>query len=191
VPRANDSLDQGFTLAEVLVAMLMVSTVTIGVAQLFALAVVSTRTARNQTWATALAASKMEQLRALTWKFDVQGAPLTDVTTDLSVDPAGGNGGGLSASPPDSLDRNVAGYVDYIDGSGRWVGTGTIAPATAMYIRRWNVAPLPANPANTVILRVLVTTVAHEAVRVAVSKGGRVRLSEDPLIVSLKTRKAA
>ena len=50
--------------------------------------------------------------------------------------------------------------------NGAWVGTGATPPATAVYIRRWSIQPLPTNPNNTLVIQVLVTPVANEAARV-------------------------
>ncbi|HUF47942.1 MAG TPA: prepilin-type N-terminal cleavage/methylation domain-containing protein [Vicinamibacterales bacterium] len=181
----------GFTLVEVLVAMLIIMVMALGTAQLFAVSIRATHAARNQTATTALASQKLEQLRALTWGFDAAGSglPVTDTTTNLSQDPPTNAGAGLNPSPPGTLNQNTAGYVDFLDARGLWVGTGTQPPATAMFIRRWSIEPLPTNPNNTLVLQVLVTTVARD-LEMAAATGPRERWADDALVVSVKTRKA-
>ena len=180
-------VDDGFSLVEVLVAIVFLSIVVAGVAGLFVLAAISTRTARGQTSATLLAAGKLENLRGLMWAFDADGAAVTDTVSDLSTDPVTGFGRGLDASPVDSLQRNVSGYVDYLDDAGRWVGTGLRPPPRGVYVRRWSIQPLPADPANTVILQVLVTSAVRPTGADLLSR--LVRIPGDALVVTLKTRK--
>ena len=176
---------------EVLISMGLLTAVSLGVAQLFAVSTRATYVARGQTSTTAMAAQKLEQLRALTWGFDTEGEglPLSDTSTDLSVDPPSATGRGLNPSPADSLEANTAGYVDYLDAHGAHVGTGATPPPGAGFIRRWAIRPLPTNPNNTLVLQVLVTPVANEGGRVATA-GPRRRMPGDALLVSVKTRKA-
>jgi prepilin-type N-terminal cleavage/methylation domain-containing protein len=187
-----NSSSRGFSLVEVLVSMGLLTTVSLGVAQIFALTTRSNFVARGQTSTTAMAEQKLEELRALTWGFDLQGQglPLSDTTTDLSVSPPTASGGGLNPSPSTSLEANTPGYVDFLDADGTWVGTGTTPARSAVYIRRWSIQPLPTNPNNTLVLQVLVTPVASEATRVA-TVGGRTRMIADSLLITVKTRKAS
>lgn len=172
--------------------MALLTTVSLGVAQVFAMSTRVNYVARGQTSTTAMAEQKLEQLRALTWGFDLQGQglPLTDTTTNLAVSPSTADGFGLNPSPSDALEQNTPGYVDFLDANGTWVGTGTAPPGTAMYIRRWSITPLPTNPNNTLVLQVLVTPIAMEATRVATAYT-RTRMLTDALLVSVKTRKAS
>lgn len=183
----HSARERGFSLVELLVAMALVSSLATGVTQLFVLVSRSTRDARSQTTATILAAQKMEQLRALTWG-DAQGLgpSLTDDTTDLGSDPPTSGGRGLLPAPAGSLSRSTAGYVDYLDGFGGWVGGGAAAPTTAVFIRRWSITSIDE---NTLIFQVLVTTVEHERRRTRASSGP-LRLADDGWLVSVKTRKA-
>ena len=57
----------GFSLAEVLISMGILTAVSLGVAQLFAVSTRANLVARGQTSTTAMAEQKMEQLRSLTW----------------------------------------------------------------------------------------------------------------------------
>ena len=187
-----NSSSAGFSLIEVIVSMALLTTVSLGVAQVLAMSTRVNYVARGQTSATTMAEQKLEQLRGLTWGFDLQGQglPQTDTTTNLAVWPADKTGSGLNPSPSDSLEQNTVGYVDYLDPNGTWVGTGGTPPGNAMYIRRWSIQPLPTNPNNTLVLQVLVTPVASEATRVATAFT-RTRMITDALLVSVKTRKAS
>jgi prepilin-type N-terminal cleavage/methylation domain-containing protein len=182
----------GFSLIEVLVSMGVMSVIALGVAQLFAASTRANRVARGQSSATALAEQKMEQLRSLTWGFDLQGQglPLSDTATNLATTPPTQGGGGLNPSPSDALETNRTGYFDYLDASGVWVGTGgSIPPPTTSFVRRWSIQPLPTNPNNTLILQVLVSPLSNDQLRTAQSN--RQRLPGDALLTSVKTRKAS
>jgi len=187
-----NSNNRGFSLVEVLVAMGLLTAVSMGVAQLFALSTRANLIAKGATSTTSMAEQKLEQLRGLTWGFDLegQGLPLSDTTTNLTVFPPTHDGSGLNPSPVDSLEQNTAGFVDFLDGNGAWVGTGSTPPGSAVYIRRWSIQPLPTNPNNTLVIQVLVTPVASEAARVA-SAFTRTRMAGDALLVTVRTRKAS
>lgn len=180
--------DFGFTLAEVLMALALTVTLATGIATLFAVAVKTSTLARHETTMTMMAVQKMEQLRALTWGFDSAGAGglYSDTTTDLSVEPHGSGGGGLQNSPPGSLDRDVAGYVDYLDSAGRWIAGGSTAPPAAAYVRRWQIRA--AGIADTLIIDVIVTTAAHAR---ALGAGGVARRPVWPMaaVTAIKTRR--
>ena len=178
--------DTGFTLIEVAVAMLLLMVAATGVAQLFGIAISAAESARVQTSATLLAIQKLEQLRALAWTTDASGAPLSDRDTDVAVVPTTSGGPGLNASSPNSLDVNTPGYVDYLSTRGVWLGAGPVPPRQARYIRRWSVQSLPEDPADTLILQVLVTTVARDARALT----PRRRLQGDALVTTVLTRKA-
>ncbi len=184
--------NRGFSLIEVIISMALLTTVSLGVAQIFAMSTRMNLVAHGQTSATSMAEQKLEQLRGLTWGFDLQGQglPLSDNTTNLAVFPPTATGGGLNPSPSDSLERNAPGYVDFLDANGTWIGTGTTPTGTAVYIRRWSITPLPTNPNNTLVLQVLVTPVASEATRVTTAFT-RTRMLTDALLVTVKTRKAS
>lgn len=178
--------EHGFTLIEVIVAIVVLATAAIGAAGLFGIALHSTRVARTQTWTAMLAADKLEQLRTLAWTTDEAGAAVSDTSADVSTDPATNGGPGLRISPEDALERNIAGYVDYLDSSGRWVGNGSGAPPEAVYVRRWSIQPLPDDPADTRILQVLVTSAGRPTA--AAGAGVRVRGPGGASLVSLRTR---
>ena len=158
-------------------------------AQLFMISTRSNQSARITTSATLLAQQKMEQLRGLEWGFDTIGLPLSDTTSDLTVDPEKPTGGpGLSPSPDRTLARNVDGYCDFIDQRGNSLGGGTNPPPNTVYVRRWSIEPLPTNPNNTLILQVLVTRWRE---RGAANENNVRRLPDEARLISVKTRKAS
>lgn len=189
--QAKFKSSKGFSLVEVLISMVLLTIVSLGVAQLFAVSARANFTAKGQTSTTSLAEQKLEQLRGLTWGYDTdgQGLPVSDTTTNLAVDPQTATGTGLNPSPAGTLDANTAGYVEYLDANGAYVGTGTIVPGRAAYIRRWSIQPLATNPNNTLILQVLVTPAVNEARRSG-GDGPRRRIAGDSLLTTVKTRKA-
>lgn len=185
--KRNVTVDAGFTLVEVLIAMMLLTVIALGVTQLSAIAICRNVAARHQTSTTVLAQQKLEQLRALTFGYDGDaGLPVTDTTTDLTTEPASGSGSGLSPSPSNTLTANTPGYADYLDSRGSWVGTGGTPPPTALYVRRWNVSRLASHPEDTLILQVLVTTVKRD--REAGTPSQRIRAADEALVTTLKTR---
>jgi type II secretory pathway pseudopilin PulG len=181
--------DSGFSLAETIIATGIMAASIAGLGQLFAVSVLSNRTARNMTFATVLATQKMEQLRSLTYGFDTLALPLTDTSTNLATNPISPTGGkGLSPSPTGAIRANTDGYVDYLDVYGKTVGTGgTTIPNGTTYIRRWSVEPLPTNPNNVIILQVLVTRSTNRGT----ADAGKVdRLPDEARLTTVKTRKA-
>lgn len=180
--------EAGFSLIEVLVATMLLATALVTLAQLFALSTKSNMGAKNTTFSAVLAQQKLEELRALTWGFDTQGLPISDVSTDTAVSPETPAGGtGLSPSPSGSLGANTNGYVDYIGQFGNKLGGGTTPPAGTAYVRRWSVEPLPSNPNNTVILQVLVF---RNRDRGSADDGAGKVLPEEARLVTVKTRKS-
>jgi prepilin-type N-terminal cleavage/methylation domain-containing protein len=149
--------ERGFSLVETLVAIAILMVVAESMAQLFSSGQRSNARARAFSVASVLAAEKMEQLRSLSWGFDVTGTLSTDTSADLRVSPERPSGGvGLRASPVDALDRNVDGYCDFLDVDGASLGGGSSPPLNTSYIRRWSVAPLAADPANGLVVQVKV-----------------------------------
>jgi hypothetical protein len=158
--------------------------------QMFAIAMADMTSARTGTFAAVLAEQKMEQLRGLTWGFDIIGLPLTDTSSNIALPIQSAAGGpGLSPSPSDSLRSNVDGYVDYVDQFGQIIGGGTTVPAQALYIRRWSVEPLPTNPNNTVILQVVVTRSRNRGIADS-EEGSTRRLRDEARLMTVKTRKS-
>ncbi len=112
--RVND--EQGFTLSEVLVAMVLIAGTLSALAGLIVLAVQVAAGAQEQTTTAVLAAQKIEELRSAL----------------VGTVPA--SGGALGASLP--------GYGDWLDHAGR----PAMTPASAVYVRRWMVGPAPGAP---------------------------------------------
>lgn len=131
--------ERGFTLVEVLVAMGVLSTAALGTAQLLAVATRAMHVARIQQITASAASTRLDQLRGLAFAFAPDGQRITDTSTDLSVDPAAPGGPGLTPGGPATLQTNSAGFVDYLDASGGWVGRGATPPPSAVYVRRWAV----------------------------------------------------
>jgi type II secretory pathway pseudopilin PulG len=183
------SHERGFSLAETMISVGLLTTISLSVAQLFAVAANANLDARRQTATAILAAQKMEQLRGLAWGFDTTaglGIPLSDTTTDLSADPPGAGGRGLNPSPPDSLAVSTPGYADYLDAHGQRVGSGSGPPPNTAYVRRWSIQPLPTDPDDTLVLQVMVTPVGRELAAVG---SPRRRMPGETWLVSLKIRK--
>jgi hypothetical protein len=157
---------------------------------LFGVATKANFASKSQTSTTMLAVAKMEQLKSLTWGFDQSsanlGLPVSDTTTDLSFATPTGGGSGLNPTPAGVLDTDTAGYVDYLDVDGNWVGNGGNRPGNTFYIRRWAITALPTNPNNTLIFQVHVTTVQQAAM----NRAGQARWGQDARLVCVKTRKA-
>lgn len=173
---------------EVIVATSLLATALVTLAQLFAISTKTNLSSRNTTYATVLAQQKVEELRALTWGFDLQGLPISDTTSDTAVSPEQPNGGsGLAPSPKTALNENTPGYVDYIDQFGNKLGGGAQPPANAIYMRRWSIEPLPTNPNNTLIIQVLVTRNRDRGVA---NDGAVSRLPDEARLITVKTRKA-
>lgn len=107
-----------------------------GLAHLATVATSSNQRARSVMLATLLASSKVEELLAVPWNEQVTLASSADV----------------------SLERNVAGFYDLLDASGRPTGTdaGRDTPFGVAYVRRWSVRTFAENPGNALVLHVVV-----------------------------------
>lgn len=178
----------GFSVIEVLVATTIITVAVASLAQLSAIAARANAGAKATTFASLVAAQKMEQLRGLAWGFDAAGQPVSDTTTDVAAMPEKPGGRGLQASPPGTLGANVSGYCDFLDATGASLGGGTAPPAGTAYIRRWSIEPLPTNPNNTLVMQVLVARSRNRGA--ADTTAGTARLPDEARLVSVKTRKA-
>jgi type II secretory pathway pseudopilin PulG len=187
MPAEPDRDDRGSTLLEVITAVAVFSAALLVLAQLFGMATRSNRAAREATYAAVLAAQKMEQLRGALWAYDSAGGQLTDTSSDFSHVPEQSSGGtGLLPSPSSALSENTPGFVDYLDEAGRWIGTGNTPPSRTVYLRRWSIEPLPVDPADSIVLQVLVISLVgapHAGGDVAGLERGAARL------VDVRTRR--
>src|SRR5690349_5878136 len=108
----------GFALLDVVIAAAIATTIAAGSCMLLSIAIRANQRAGTQTVATMAASRRMEELRSLEWGHIATRAPAlsmssSDVTTNLSHDPATEDGPGLLRSPPGTLTTNIYGYVDY------------------------------------------------------------------------------
>lgn len=165
LPRSANA--RGASLIEAIVASALVITMTAGVAHLLVWARRAAWSAGTGRAAVSMAAQKMEQLRAIPWHLDAGGAVVSDATTDLAHDPPRAGGTGLQPSPGGALERNTPGFVDYLDGDGRWCGTGVRPPPAAAFVRRWAIQPFPPDAADTIVFVVVVQAVADAAMGAA------------------------
>ena len=168
--------DRGFSLVEVAIALLLLTTLLTGLVPMLTMSVRAVRDARIQSMAAMLAAQKLEQLRALCWAFDGMGVRVSDGMTRVSRDPFGATGPGLGTSPADALERPAPGFSDYVDRWGRWLGDSDPMPSSAAFRRRWAVRQASGAGADSLVLQVVVQPVA---------RGREVRL------MTLVTRKGA
>src|SRR5438093_984420 len=124
LPLSGDD-ERGFSLLEALIASGLMAGALVALGQMFAIAVANNRSARAASYATVLAQQKMEQLRGLTWGFDVLGLPITDTTSNTAAPvetPTGGTG--VGPSPAGTLTSHTGRWVDYVDQSGNALGRG-------------------------------------------------------------------
>ena len=180
----------GLTLVEVLIAVAICLTLALGVAQLIAVSTRAVRAARENAAAVILAEGKIDELRSLAWTYEAASPgeaaiPRSDSATNVSHPDHPADGPGLAESPAGTLSRNTPLYVDYLDGTGRWVGHDAAPPANAVFVRRWAVRPLPADPQRTILLQVLVTTVRDDRSR---ATEWQAPSGSDVLFVSVRTR---
>jgi hypothetical protein len=100
----------------------------------------------------------------------------------LKGDPIGSTA--LNSSPGDSLSRDEPGTVDYFDAHGT-----VVSQVDAVFICRWNVAPLPSDADHVLVLRVLSTTLASARARAA-SAGPGGEAAPDVVLVDFRRREA-
>jgi hypothetical protein len=179
--------ESGFSLLEAIVATGLLAGGIAALGQMFAIAVADNTSARAGSLGAVLAEQKLEQLRGLTWGFDTQGLPVSDLSTDTALPQPAAGGTGLTASPPGSLTANTSGYVDYVDRYGRTIGGGAVPPSGTMYVRRWSIAGLPSSPDNSLLIQVIVTT--HLDRGAADTSGSTRRLRDEARLTTIKTRK--
>jgi prepilin-type N-terminal cleavage/methylation domain-containing protein len=179
---------RGFTLVEVVVAMALVTVVGLSVAT----ALVASRAIavhdREQAIGRVAAQARLATLTSFAFDTivgaDGTAVAVTDTTSDVTVEPFGPGGTGLRASPADALWRDCAGYVDYLDVTGRSVGAGAGDRTGAAYVRRWAIGRHGADAGEVALVAVLVAPVSTAA-RVAAA-GDDARLIDQPGVVVLR-----
>lgn len=175
----------GFGLLEVLISAGLIIGLAAGTAQLTVMSINAMHDAGELTQGLLLAAQKMEQLQSLEWGHDAAGvAVVSDMSTDLSRDPPAAGGPGLRISPADSLERGHPGYVDYLDGRGAWVGTGSRPPSGTAFVRRWSIQAGPPPFTDLLVLDVVVLPL-----RLAEGSAGEVAASTRPGLIRLSALK--
>jgi prepilin-type N-terminal cleavage/methylation domain-containing protein len=145
----------GFTLIEVAVALGMLAGAVVALAHLVLASAAAGQDTRRADLASALAQERLEQLRGLSWGYEADGAPREDTTSSVAGLGGPETGSGISLSPPDSLERDTPGFVDYLDASGQPVDAAG-EPAGVAFVRRWLVGSSPDGPGEALVLRVLV-----------------------------------
>jgi hypothetical protein len=177
--------EAGLTLIEVIVATALFTLVSVGAAHLLVWVMRAMWASGAETVALAAAHAKVEELESLAWRWDAAGTRVSDLDTNLSGRTPASGGPGLAASPANTLEENVDGYVDYLDERGQWVGTGPSPPATAAFVRRWQVRPLARAPDDTLTFRVLVVPIANNPTRGRVVSG---RAAGEAVLTTARTR---
>lgn len=133
--------EQGFSLVEAVAAMALVVVVVAAVSTALVTGRAMAGYEREQAVGRAAARARLATLSSLPFSTiaGIDGAPVavTDTTSDVASDPIGSGGTGLGPSPADALWVDRAGYVDYLDATGRGLGSGAVARARAAYVRRW------------------------------------------------------
>jgi prepilin-type N-terminal cleavage/methylation domain-containing protein len=109
--RKKSSAESGFTLVESLIAILILTTGLLSLAQVLTFTVMASKTyGQDAAKITAAAQDKMEELTNLDF---------TDTTTNLTVDPPYTTDGvGLTEGGSIPPTTPATGYVDYLDASG-------------------------------------------------------------------------
>ena len=149
----------GFVLLEALISAGLLIVLVSGLGPLMVMSSDAARASADTSTALFLAVQKIEQLRGLTWTYNRDDRQVSDLTTRLAVDPPGADGRGLWPSPPDSLQRNVDGFVDFLDRQSQWLGE-TFPPRGPSFIRRWSIRRLDAANDDLLVLQVVVLHVS-------------------------------
>ena len=168
----SSAAERGAALLETLIAAAIVITVSSGAGGLLLWSTRALWSTGTQGLAMSLARQKVEQLLALEWRTDSAGARFSDFTADVAADPAAEGGTGLQPTPGGTLTRNVSGYADFVGAHGHSHPAGTSPPAGAVFVRRWAIAPYALDPADTVIITVVVLPLAAATLSGGTSAAG-------------------
>ncbi len=174
--------EAGFSLTEVAVAAGIFASALVGLADVFTQAVTAGLAARRTSYASLLAQQKLEELESLAFGLEPDGRPVTDTLSDTAQQPVARAGGtGLAPSPPDTLERDTGGFVDYVHVDGRRTAD---AAEGAPFVRRWAVTPAPDDAADTLVIQVVVTD------RPGRTPSGGTRLAGEARVFTVRTRVA-
>ena len=183
--RTPRGADTGLTLVEVVVAIAVFTIVSLGAAHLLVWVMRAMWSSGAATIALAAAQAKLEELQSLAWRWDESGNRVSDLDTNVAGGIPASGGRGLAASPANTLEENVDGYVDDLDDRGQWVGTGTRPPDSAAFVRRWHVRALGAAPEDTLVFRVLVIPLSNDPASGRVMSG---RAAGESMLTTARTR---
>ena len=150
-PRRSN--DDGSTLVEVIVAILIMGTLAAGLLSMSAIALTQSENQGHLAARTAeYAQDKMEQLLVLSYG---------DTTTDTRVFPANpATGTGIAPGGSANPAAPVAGYADYLDANGNLLASsGGTPPANWFYQRVWEIVPV-----STTLKEVRVTATVARSV---------------------------
>jgi prepilin-type N-terminal cleavage/methylation domain-containing protein len=179
---------RGFTLIEAVAALALIAVVVVSVSTALVTSRAVAVRARDHTIGVIAARARLSTLDALAFEtaMDAGGAvvSVTDTTTDVTVDPPAGGGTGLGESPADALWSDRPGYVDYLDATGRALGTRASDRASAAYVRRWAIGRQGSGPGELATIAVLVAP-ATVAARAA-ADGDPTRVRNEPGVVVLR-----
>jgi len=140
------SAESGFTLVESLIAIVILTTGLLSLAQVLTFTVMVSKThGRDAAKATTIAQDKMEELTNLDF---------SDTTTNVTVNaPYTSNGVGLTAGGSIPPSNPANGYVDYLDSSGTRTSSGN-----AVFTRQWQII----DDASVTNLKKIIVTVTSD-----------------------------
>jgi prepilin-type N-terminal cleavage/methylation domain-containing protein len=158
---------RGFTLVEAVVALALVATVGVSVSTGLVASRAMAVHDRAQAIGRVAAQARLATLASLAFNTvagaDGSAVAVTDTTTDVSGDPPGPGGTGLSESPADALWHDTPGYADYLDATGRDLGRHAGAQERAAYVRRWVIRRQGDGAGEVALIAVLVAPVSTAA----------------------------
>ena len=131
---------RGFSLVEVLVAMVLIAGAVAMLASLGILGLVRNDASHDAGLAVTLAQGKLDELRAVTWAYDATGARVADAA--------------LAVTAPLTLGGGGVGTAELFDRFGRPAGS---IPEAA-FTRRWSVTLYDTGDPDTLLLQACVDT---------------------------------
>ena len=129
---------RGFALLEALIACALMASALAALVHVATLATTQSLALRRSATALVLAQAKLEELRALSWRYDEAGVPISSPR--------------LGPSPPSTLTNAVDGWVEVLDRFGDPVDE----EEAAGFERRWSIVEFSADDPDTLVLQVCV-----------------------------------